>query len=505
MSEERMELDNAEEMLEWFMSAWRQAKTAWGLGLGLWSYTSEFLNPFWISLNAFLMMERDKVLRLPPWETLNDFQELALFNQQIGEKGMASSHKWINRYMTDQAGGFTRAWLNTFFGGQGEGLPDFISRQSELLDLILYEYPQAIRDIKTEYGLHFDRDGYELAAETDHFELWRILPTEPGVEVDPRGKPVMIVHPYVLGPNILCFLPREKKSYVHAFANQGVPTYLRIVKDIDNTPAVQTMTGEDDAIGTRYLCELLKQRHGRPVTLNGFCQGGFITVLDLLTGELDGLVDALITCVAPMDGTRSQALVEYLEHLPPRFRDLGYALKTVPGGNKVVDGKVMSWVYKLKSMDKEAPVVTFFRDLIMFGKQGGTKPKIGKTAAAINHWLIYDRNDLPEGITRLSFDSYTIPVDDDGTLPIRLFGRKLNFNRIKERGLPWQICVAETDDLVDAPAALAPTDWVEAEVTVFPKGHGGIATSWSHPESKCALHTHFGQYRGPVRFHLDLP
>jgi hypothetical protein len=33
-----------------------------------------------------------------------------------------------------------------------------------------------------------------------------------------------------------------------------------------------------------------------------------------------------------------------------------------------------------------------------------------------------------------------------------------------------------------------------------------IATSWSDPDSACALHTRFGdgQYRGPVRFHLDL-
>ena len=39
-----------------------------------------------------------------------------------------------------------------------------------------------------------------------------------------------------------------------------------------------------------------------------------------------------------------------------------------------------------------------------------------------------------------------------------------------------------------------------------PKGHVAIATSWSHPDSNCALHTRFGDgdYRGPVRFHMDL-
>jgi hypothetical protein len=189
-----------------------------------------------------------------------------------------------------------------------------------------------------------------------------------------------------------------------------------------------------------------------------------------------------------------------MQHLPPRFRDLNYAVKLMPNGNRIVDGKVMSWVYKLKSMDREAPFVSFHRDLINISGS-----EIGKTAAAMNHWLIYDRMDLPEGITQLSFDSYTIPVTGDGTLPVRLFGKALNFKGIKERGIPWLLCYAEGDDLVDKDAALVPTDYIDVEVTPFPKGHGAIATSWSDPRSTCALHTRFGSgYRGPVRFQLDL-
>jgi hypothetical protein len=49
-------------------------------------------------------------------------------------------------------------------------------------------------------------------------------------------------------------------------------------------------------------------------------------------------------------------------------------------------------------------------------------------------------------------------------------------------------------------------DYIEAEVTPFPKGHVAIATSWSDPKSACALHTRFGDgnWRGPVRFQMDL-
>jgi hypothetical protein len=157
-------------------------------------------------------------------------------------------------------------------------------------------------------------------------------------------------------------------------------------------------------------------------------------------------------------------------------------------------------------MEKEAPLHTFYRDLAMFDTQKKGPAAISKTAAAINHWLIYDRTDLPEAITKMSFDSYTRPVDGDGNLPITLFHRRLNFKRLAEKRIPLLICYAKNDDLVDSAAALAPLDYIEAEVTVFPKGHGAIATSWSHPDSACALHTRFGEenFRGPVRFQLDL-
>jgi hypothetical protein len=186
-------------------------------------------------------------------------------------------------------------------------------------------------------------------------------------------------------------------------------------------------------------------------------------------------------------------------------RDLGYAVKTLPNGNQVVDGKVMSWVYKLKSMEKEAPVYSLYQDLMMFDRPAGEEIKISKTAATLNYWLLYDRNDLPISITQMSFDSYTISVDQEGKLPIKLFDRILNFKRLNEKKISFLICYAENDDQVDKESALAPLDYIDAEVTVFPKGHGAIATSWSYPTSECALDSCFGKnYRGPVRFHLDL-
>ena len=278
------------------------------------------------------------------------------------------------------------------------------------------------------------------------------------------------------------------------------------MKNIAVTPAFQCMTLEEDALDTRYFCKKITAEHGKPVTLNGYCQGGYTAVCNLLSGELDGLVDAFISCVSPMDGTRSQGLGSFLKKLPPRFNDLVYGSKTLENGNVVADGQLMGWVYKLKSIEAEAPMVSFLRDLSMVTSRNNHPVEISKTAAALNYWLRNDRTDLPMSVTRMSFASYNTPVTPDGTLPVTLFGRKLNFKRMAEKKIPWLICYGESDDLVEKETALAPLDYVDAEVTPFPKGHVAIATSWSNPESACALHTRFGKdrCRGPVRFQLDL-
>jgi hypothetical protein len=319
-------------------------------------------------------------------------------------------------------------------------------------------------------------------------------------------KPLLILPPYVLGANILGFLPGENKSYAHCFANRGVPTYIRILKDIQSVEPLQVMTGEDDALDTRRFCEVLKKRHQAPVTLNGYCQGGYAALCALLSGELDGLVDALITCVAPMDGSRSKGLAEFLKLLPDVFNDLSYGTKVLPNGNQVADGILMGWIYKLKNIEMEAPLMAMWRDMMLTAQTDGNASAISTTAAALNHWLMYERNDFPLEITKMSFASYNVPITEDGTLPVTLFDRKLNLKRLEAKNIKWLICYGLQDDLVEPETALAPLDYVDAEVSAFPKGHVAIATSWSHPKSAYALHRRYdgGKGVGPVRYQLDL-
>ncbi len=469
-------------------------------------YANDFVLPYLIAISYFNDVEKYKLWSTSPLETVQSYMDLLAFNLDLMGKVISGSMQAMASSGKMEMENAITAMFNTLFCADGEDVESFLARQTKMMDVMANRYPQAIQDIEPEYGFHFERDDTIKVDETDRFILYQILPTDKKVNVNKNGKPVLILPPYVLGANILAFLPYENKSYTHCFANQGIPTYIRILKDINTNEAVQVMTGEDDARDTRLFCEKIKKIHGKPVTLNGYCQGGFFAVCNLLSGELDGLVDALITCVAPIDGTKSRGLANFFDSLPQRFYDLAYGTKTLPNGNKVVDGKLMGWIYKLKSIEDESPIATFYRDLMMFGRQGGKDVKISKTAAAINYWMSNERNDLPIEITHKSFVSYKIPITKDGTLPVTLFGRKLNFKRLQDQGIKWLICYGENDDLVEKEAALAPLDYIDVEVTPFPKGHVAIATSWSNPTSACALHTRFGDqnYRGPVRFQLDL-
>ena len=473
---------------------------------GMAKYTTDFFVPYLLAVNYFQRVESGRLLKEHPLDSLDAYLGLLENNIELITRSLDGSARMMLSYWRHEMDGFTEALGHSVFEFNPTKMKAFIARQADLMNRVVKDYPEAIAAIESEYGFHFERGDHELVDQTDRFLLYRVAPSLSSVKTRLDAKPVLIIPPYVLGANILGFLPGEQRSYAHCFANQGYPTYIRILKPIDTTPAMQVMTGEDDANDTKRFCQTILQKHGKPVTLNGYCQGGYNALCTLLTGLLDGLVDAFVTCVSPMDGTRSHGLARFLMRLPGRFNDLEYGTKILPNGNAVADGQLMGWVYKLKSIEQEIPAAVFFRDLMMFARSGAGLRPINKTAAALNYWLQNDRSDLPMEITRISFAAYNTPIDSNGCLPVRLFGQKLGLKRIQEKKIPWLICYGVHDDLVEKDTALAPIDFIDAEVTPFPKGHVAIATSWSAPDSACALHERFenGRYRGPVRFHMDM-
>jgi hypothetical protein len=474
--------------------------------MGFARYAADFTASYLTSVSYFNALEAPRLMATPPDRAFEEYARLGGMNLDLFLRALSGANETAYRLLDLERERAVEAIVRTLVGAPGEDLADYMERQAAVAAMVARGFPAAMDAIVPEYGFHFERYDEGPCAETDRFTLWRVRPTDPAVAFDPGRKPLLIVPPYVLGANILAFLPGEERSYAHAFANQGIPTYIRVMKSIHDHEAVQVMDGEDDARDMRALCEQIVAVHGTPVTLNGYCQGGYSSLCNILSGELDGLVDALVTCVSPMDGTRSLGLKGFLDKLPAHFNDLDFGTKTLPNGNRVADGRLMGWVYKLKSIESESPVGAFLRDVLTFAGQKGPRLEANKSAAAINYWLANERTDLPLAITRMSFAAYNEPIAADGTLPVRLFGRRLNLDRLAARQIPWLICYGERDDLVEKECALAPTRFVDAETTEFPRGHVAIATSWSHPASACALHRRFGPHgaRGPVRWHLDL-
>jgi len=476
------------------------------LGLEMFNNINDFSKPLFTASSYFNSIEYWKSFNTNPFERVISLTELLGMNTNLLSRGLFSTFKnvgdYLRRDMTDMAFGL----LNTYNSRKGdETLQGLIFRKFKTYELLTQKFPQAVLDSEKEFGFHFERRNNKKIAETSRFRLYRIAPTDKSVKTDPTKKPILIIPPYVLGANILAFLPKLNKSYVHSFANKGIPTYIRIQKDIINNEPVQLMTPEDDTLDTVFFCEKINKIHGKQVTLNGYCQGGFFAVCNILSGKLDGLVDTLITNVAPMDGTKNKGLNSFLNSIPAGYNDLSYGTKTLPNGNKIADGEIMSWIYKLNSIENETPIVSLLKKVALFDFKGNKDYSVNLAFAAINYWLSHEKTDLPLDITRFSYDSFSNPVDRNGELPVRLFGESLNFKRIKEKKIKWMICYGENDDLVEKSCALAPLDHISVETTSFPKGHVAIATSWSDPNSKYALDKRFGKRkgRGPVLFHMD--
>lgn len=360
---------------------------------------------------------------------------------------------------------------------KGDAMSFFRNETQSLKNLA--QFGDEMKKIKSEYGFHFDDGNYRLCGETDRFWLYRVFPFANGITrydlVKESLKPVLIIPPYVLGANILCFLRDRGKSYVHSFANKGVPTYIRIVKPIDATPAVARMTPEEECLDTKYFCEKIAKRHKLMVTLNGYCQGGYGAMIAVASGELKDSVDAVITCVAPMDGTHSRGLKKFLDSLPQEFNDLKYGTIKM-NGVEVASGQLMSWVYKIKSLDNQAPFVLMYSDWQMMETAVRKGVALSPTVAALNAWLRDDRVNIPKAITEISFKSYNTPITEDGELPVTLFGRNLNLNYFRENNIVFVNCIAKTDDLVEREVASAARKWA-TNVVELEGGHVKEATS----------------------------
>lgn len=460
------------------------AKTNTNFFLGLVESIAGFMELATAAIEPFIRMQKRAIVEKSPEKLAEDTRKIAMLGAEIAREGFGGATSSALRYHLPRATELSLATLTTMLNLPGEDIFTFFERQANVMEAAAKKYPERILGIGSEFGFHFDSPDCELVWETAHFRFYRVNPTDKSVKTDERHKPVLLIPPYVLGANILAFLPQEGKSLAHCFANQGVPTYVRVVKDIATNPAVAKMTGENDVLDTAAFCRHLRSVHGLKVTIFGICQGGFMAALGFLTGKFDGVADQLITAVAPIDGSRSRAFKEYMGKLPEDGRDLGYSL-VGQNGSQTVSGPVLAAVYKWRSFWTENPVSWFYDNL---GMLEGTNGEIRSTAAAINYWLQYERCNLPPAIAQLALDVYKNGIAEDGTFPIFLFGSQPNICRMNEMpDFRWYLAYAPADVLVEKESALAPLRYLRSDilmVVAYPGGHVGIATTQSKKGAK---------------------
>ena len=434
--------------------------------------------------------------------TLIETFEIMGHNASMVKKGIAGAQEKIADFAFDQLEEGMRALINTVSHAEGEKLAGFMRREAEVMEAVA-NFNEQIEKIKDEFGFHFHSQHYELVHETDAFHLYQVLPLKKDVKVRKNLKPMLLVPPYMLGVHILSFLPHENKSYAHAFANEGIPTYVRVVKDILTNEKVQAMTPEGDCDQTVELCTKIKELNGgKKVTLNGTCQGGYICLMNILSGKLQDVCDALITNVTPIDGTYSEAICG----MPNMHHD--FITTTLPSGKKVANGYLLSLGMRMVAIDRETPLVKVL-DQASLHRSTDLNP--GKTPAALFRWLLRERVHLPLEIAKMSSTTFREPIAEDGTLPVQLYGKPLNMKGLIDLKVPWYQNYAIKDDLVTPACATSGNKYLEGsnivESVAFFGGHVAILTS---PHGKKApvtgefVDANGKQARGPVKFQVDI-
>jgi len=456
---------------------------------------TEFLDSYLIAAQIALQAAKDNPM------TLRDTLEIMQHKSALMGKGMRATQEKFMDFTFDQFKEVNEAFFNTILDSEGEKLAGYLKREAEVMEAVA-NFPEQIEKVKDDFGFHFNTSAYRLIHDTGSFLMYQVLPIKEGVKVRDDLKPMLMVPPYMLGEHILSFLPYEDKSYAHSFANEGIPTYVRVVKDIDENEIVQTMTPDDDCTQTRELCEVLMKKHGKKATLNGTCQGGYICLMNTLSGTLTDVSDAIITNVAPIDGTYSDAI----SGMPNMHHD--FITHTLPTGGKVANGYMLSLGMRFVAIDREAPLV---KVLDQASLQKATNLSPGKTVAALFRWLLKERVHLPLEIAKMSTLTFHEPISEEGALPVKLYDKTLKVGDLEEMGVKWYQNYALRDDLVTPKCATAANKFLEGtdviESVPFPGGHVAILTSPYNKRSP--VNDYFkakdgSTYRGPVKFQLEI-
>jgi PAS domain S-box-containing protein len=145
---------------------YNQANSAGNYVAGFSKYLNDFMAPYLLATNYFSNAEMWKIPKTPPLEGLQSYSGLMQFNSELGGRALISSMKAMNDYGNMELKKGIDALFNTLFERNRDGRSDeaiiaFTERQALMTEMLVRGYPQAIKDIASEYGFGFERGDRE--------------------------------------------------------------------------------------------------------------------------------------------------------------------------------------------------------------------------------------------------------------------------------------------------------------------------------------------------------
>jgi hypothetical protein len=275
----------------------------------------------------------------------------------------------------------------------------------------------------------------QLFYQTPHFKVFEITPdhdADEGLAGTPREKvkPMVFFLPAVLGSDVGALT--DKINMLKYFTNKGIPVYIADLKPVDSTQAVQTMGIDEYTADMALITAKTAEKHGKPTTVVGYCMGGSLTTIAILSGELKS-VDATFRIVAPGGG--EGMFDDLLALVPPEYSGTKAAQKKLPSGNKVIDGLSLQRV--ISDVDETVlPATSQYIDTITRTFKNVQKGKTGisEKGAAIQYFLnggpAGRPPNIPVGLTDMCFLLAHDKVADDGSTTIHIKGNIVNFRKL---------------------------------------------------------------------------
>ncbi|NOR23752.1 MAG: hypothetical protein GQ542_05045 [Desulforhopalus sp.] len=334
--------------------------------------------------------------------------------------------------ITEAHGFFGSEFIKALFGGPPtlEKFADDFAITEEISGPGLRKKQSGLK-----YGLK--NTAKELFYETPHFNLFEITPdqdADKGLAGTPREKvkPMVFFLPAVLGSDVGALL--EEMNMLKYFANKGIPVYLADLKPIDTTEAVQNIGIDEYTADMALMTAKTTEKHGKPTTAVGYCMGGSLTTIAILSGEIKN-VDATFRIVAPGGG--EGMFDDLLALVPPEYSGTKAAQKELPSGNKIIDGLSLQRV--ISDVDETVlPATTQYLEAITrtFKNVQKGKKGISEKGAAIQYYLnggpAGRPPNIPVGLTDMCFLLAHDKVADDGSTTIHIKGKQVNFRKLPE-------------------------------------------------------------------------